>query len=333
MGKSSALLSIFLFLCSFQLLAQKPEIVLVAVFHELPAHQKCNWEKPLEKLLRYKPDAIAVEYMMPDDPLSLNKAYGPTYRSWFDSVMLRWEGKRINTRDSITRYVKLIQQSDKPFYRAKLWQYYYLNIDMGNADYQLFRIMQAKDNWLNSFDSTGYAAKAFLKNLRRSKINMNLTEFHNLVFPLASAMHMSTVHPTDDKSTYTYQSETFGRLAEALEQTPAYKKMEALWKRYAITEEEQKKKCDAVTFINRKEWLDTTDAAQVRIINETEHPDAKDFEIIWYYRNKSIAKRISEAVIRSKAKRMAVFYGNMHIYPLKMYLEEMGYKVKLLGDL
>ena len=313
--------------------AQKITIVLVGVMHELPESQKCNWEKPLKKLLQYKPDQIAVEYMMPEDPLSLNKAYGPTYRSWFDSVMLRWEGKRINIKDSITRYVKLIQQSDKPFYRAKLWQYHYLNMDIGNADYQLFRIMQAKDNWFNTFDSTGYAAKAFLKNLRKATNNMKLTEFHNLVFPLAAAMRIPFVHPTDDKSTYTYQSETFGRLAEALEHTPAYKKMEAIWQRYAKTEEEQKMKCEAITFINRKEWLDTTDAAQVRIINETQHPDAKDFEIIWYYRNKSIAKRISEAVIKSNAKRMTVFYGNMHIYPIKMYLEEMGYTVKLLEDL
>ncbi len=112
---------------------------------------------------------------------------------------------------------------------------------MANADYQLFRIMQAKDNWLNSFDSTGDAAKAFLKNLRRSKINMNPTDFHNLVLSLASAMHMTSVHPTDDKSTYTYQSETFVRLAGALKQTPAYKKMEALWQRCAISEEEQKR--------------------------------------------------------------------------------------------
>lgn len=333
MRKSYALLFVFFVLSSFQGLAQQPEIVLVGVFHEIPESQKCNWEKPLKNLLRYKPDQIAVEYMMPEDPLSLNKAYGPTYRSWFDSVMLRWEGKKVNIKDSITRYLKLIQQSDKPFYRAKLWQYHYLNMDIGNADYQLFRIMQVKDTWFNTFDSTGYAAKAFLKNLRKATKSMKLTEFHNLVFPLATAMNMPTIHPTDDKSTYTYQSETFGRLAEALEQTPAYKKMEAMWQRYTITEEEQKKKCDAITFINRKEWLDTTDVAQVKIINETEHPDAKDFEVIWYYRNKSIAKRINEAVIKSKAKRMAVFYGNMHIYPLKMYLEEMGYKVKLLDDL
>ena len=126
MRKHSFLIVIFFVLSSLKLWGQQPEILLIGVFHEIPADQRCNWEKPLKKLLQYKPDQIAVEYMMPEDPLSLNKAYGPTYRSWFDSVMLRWEGKRVNIKDSIARYVKLIQQSDIPFYRAKLWQYHYL---------------------------------------------------------------------------------------------------------------------------------------------------------------------------------------------------------------
>jgi len=333
MRKFVALLSAFFVLYSFPLWAQKKEIVLIGVFHEIPEDQKCNWEKPYQKLLRYQPDQIAVEWVMPDDPLSLNKSYGPTYRSRFDSLMLQWEGKRVNLKDSIARYTKLVQQSNKAFYHYKLWQYHYLNIDMGNAAYQLFCTLQKEDTWLKTFDSSGYAAKAFLRNLRRAGIDKKNTEHHNLVFPLAHALKMPAVFPTDDISTYTYQSEAFGRLSDALGETLAYKKMEAFWKRYTATEEEQKKNCDAVTFINRKEWLDTTDVGQVRILNETGHSDARDYATIWYYRNKSIAKRISEAVIKSKAKRMAVFYGNMHIYPLKMYLEEMGYKVKLLANL
>lgn len=327
------ILGLFFFLNPILISAQKTTITLVGVMHELPENQTCNWEKPLQKLLAYKPDQIAVEWMMPDDPLSLHKAYGPTYRTRFDSIMLHWDGKRVNIKDSISRYIKLLQQREDPFLRAKLWQYHYLNIDMGNAEYQLYRILQVKKTWLTNYDSSGYAAKALLKNLRRAEMDMKNTEFYNLVFPLATAMNLSVVHPTDDKSTYTYQSNAFERLAEALEQTAPYKKMEAFWKRYMATEDEQKQKCDAISFINRKEWLDTTDVGQVRILAEADHSDANDYATIWYYRNKSIAKRISEAVIRSKAKRMTVFYGNMHIYPLKKYLEEMGYQVKLLADL
>lgn len=323
----------FLFLHQHYASAQQSEILLVGVLHEIPETQKCNWEKPYQQLFRYKPDQVAVEWMMPDDPLSLNKAYGPTYRSKFDSIMLQLEGGRVNIKDSIALYSKRLQQNANPYFRFKLWQYYYLNIDIGNAEYQLFCVLNGSNAWMSSFDSSGSAAKFFLRNLRRAKSDMKNTEHYNMVFPLALAMGIELLYPTDDKSTYTYQSGAFGRLAEALKGTAVYKKMEAFWQRYTATENEQKKNCDAVTFINRKEWLDSTDVGQVRILSEADHSDVRDYATIWYYRNKSIAKRINEAVIKSKAKRMAVFYGNMHIYPLKMYLEEMGYKVKLLSDL
>lgn len=312
---------------------QKTEIILVGTFHSIPDSFASNWEKPYKLLLNCKADAIAGEWVMPDDPLSLAKAYDSNYRQWFDSIMLNWEGKLVNPSDSIAHYNKLINQKASPIYRYKLWRYYYLNIDMGNAEYQLFHLIKGDQNWLLNFDSSSYAAKAFLKNMRRAVVRHKNSEHHNLVFPLAKQLGINYIYPTDDKSTYSYQSNAYGRIVNALSGTEPFKEFESFWQQYIQKEATFLRNSNAFEQINSLQWVDSTDIGQVRILSATNNTHTRDFANIWYFRNKNIARRVAEAATKSKARRMIVVYGNMHVYPVKKYLEEMGYTVKLLGDL
>ena len=50
-------------------------------------------------------------------------------------------------------------------------------------------------------------------------------------------------------------------------------------------------------------------------------------------RNTSIADRIIAAAEAEHAQRIAVFYGYMHVAPVKRALEAKGYRVKVLEDL
>ena len=323
----------FLLLPLIRISAQKTEIVLVGIVHQIPDSFSNNWLQPYQQLLQYKADAIAVEWLMPDDPLSQFKSYDANYRYRFDSVMVKWEGKVINPVDSLAYYTRLLQKNNDPFYRYKLWQYHYLNIDIGNAEYQLFHLMKNDQSWLSHFDSSGYAAKAFLKSLRRSATWLKNTEHHNLVFPLAKQLGINYLYPTDDKSTFSYQSDAYGRLSNALAGTDAFKQFESFWQQYNQKEAALIRKGNAIEHINQPSWIDSTDMGQVRILYATNNTHARDYANIWYFRNKNLARRIAEAATKSKAKKMIVVYGNIHLYPIKKFLEEMGYNVKLLGDL
>jgi len=328
-----------LFILGFLLLqlpkisAQKTEILLVGIVHNIEDSFPNNWSKPYQLLSKYKADAIAVEWLMPDDPLSQFKSEGNNYRSRFDSVMLKWEGKFINPTDSISHYTKRLEKEDNPFLRFKLWQYHYLNIDIGNAEYQLFHLMKGDQKWLSGFDSSGYAAKALLRSLRRSSTRLKNTEHHNLVFPLAKQLRIPYLYPTDDNSTFSYQSDAYGRIANTLTGTDGFKQFEAFWKHYNTKEAALKKQGEVIMRINQPSWIDSTDLGQVGILYATNNTHARDYANIWYFRNKNIARRIAEAATKSKAKKMIVVYGNVHVYPLKKFLEEMGYNVKLLGDI
>jgi hypothetical protein len=323
----------FLLLHLTNVSAQKTEIVLVGIVHQMPDSFSNNWSKAYQKLLQYKADAIAVEWLQPDDPLSHVKYFDANYRHRFDSVMLKWEGKLINPSDSIVRYTTLLQQKKEAFYRYKLWQYYYLNIDMGNAEYQLFQIMHGDQSWFSHFDSSSYPAKAFLRSLRRSATRLKNTEHHNLVFPLAKQLHINYLYPTDDNSTFSYQSDAYGRLSNALKGTEELKQFESFWQAYSQNEATLIRKGNVIERINQPSWIDSTDIGQARILYATHNTHARDYVNIWYFRNKNLARRIAEAATKSKAKKMIVVYGNIHVYPIKKYLEEMGYRVKLLGDL
>lgn len=312
---------------------KKTEILLTGIFHELPDSLQCNWTKTYQKLVRYKPDQIAIEYDMPDDTASLVNYLGENYRAVWEATMLAWMGQKINAADSIKHYSRLLSKKNNPAFRLQLWKYYHLGADMGNRDYQSYLIQQDWNKYSPLIDTTQAWGKAlYIQHKATVKWRKN-GEFFNLVFPLAHKYSITYLHPTDNKMTYSAQSEAFAAFAEALENTEDWKKYEAFWQEFNAAENAQKANCTGLEFINSRAWVDHTDYAQVRILAYLNNPDYAAYGNVWYKRNESIADRIIAAAQKSKAKKMVVFYGNMHVYPVKKYLEQKGYKVKLIGDL
>lgn len=68
-------------LCS----AQEKELLIIGTMHTVPSIVKNSYKPLLKYVVKYEPEAIFVEYIHPDDTLSIN-AYTPTFLEKSDSL-------------------------------------------------------------------------------------------------------------------------------------------------------------------------------------------------------------------------------------------------------
>ncbi|MGB4843551.1 MAG: DUF5694 domain-containing protein [Ferruginibacter sp.] len=313
---------------------EKAEILLVGVFHNIPdSIADCNWQPTYQKLVNYQPDQIAVEEVSPDDSASLIQNFGENYRHLFDSVTLVYTGSKINAADSIRHYYNLLLKKEDPALRLQLWKYYHLGLDMGNRDFQSYQILQNFNNYTSLIDTNKAWDKSFWIKYQRFVTGRKNSEFYNLIYPLAMKMGVNYLYPTDNRITYPIQSEAYQKFAEELEHTEYMKRQDSFWVEFVKTEALQLSNCNGLPFVNSLTWLEKTDYGQAHILDDADNAAYRKYADVWYQRNESIAERIIKAAQQSKAKKMAVFYGYMHVAPVKKFLEQQGYVVKLIGDL
>ena len=162
----------------------KPEFLLVGTFHYIPDSLSCNWQSTYQKLLQYKPDQIAVEEVMPTDEPSLIQDYGRNYRAVWDSIIITWVGKKINTADSIRHYSTLLSQKENPEHRLQLWKYYHLGLDMGNRGFQTYWMAQNINQYKPLVDTTAGWGRYFWTSYKRIIKNKKDSEFFRLIYPL-----------------------------------------------------------------------------------------------------------------------------------------------------
>lgn len=311
----------------------QPEVLLVGITHEIESSLACNWQPAYEKILRYKPDGIAVEYVMPSDKASLPFFLGEDYRKTWDGAMIAMEGRMINAQDSVDHYFRLSNNSKDDSLQYKLWKYYYLNMDLANRDYLLYQFYRNHIPTAQIPDTTSLSGKRFWRQYKSVVAARKDGEFFNLVFPLAKALNLKYIHPTDNKSTYGIQSEAWGKFYERFEGKDIMHQIDSSWKLYTKAEKDALANCNLLAFQNYPETIDLTDKLQTKLAKHLNDEYFEAYVAVWYKRNQLIANNIHHAVKKSGARRMAVFYGNMHVYPVKKYLEEQGYKVKILGDI
>jgi len=311
---------------------KKPEFLLVGVFHNIPDSLSCNWQSAYDRILKYKPDQVAVEWLDPADTASLPHQLGDNYRFKWDSVMMVWEGKRINAADSINHYYRLLEKRRDDKLRYQLWRYYHLGLDMGNRDYQTYLLHRHLAQTGQLPDTSTLIGQAFWTRYKQTLAGRKDGEFFRLVFPLANQLGIHYLHPTDDNVTYPVQSRAWGKFYEQITGTPVMQRLDSFWKAFVETENRQLAACNAISFVNSPDWLKNTDYGQAHIADDMNNNHFADYSSVWYKRNQSIAGRIIEAAKKSKAKKMVVFYGYMHVFPVKQFLEQEGYTVKLLGD-
>jgi hypothetical protein len=200
--KQLFLVTLLLFTGTF-LLAQnkkytKPQLLLAGVIHQIPDSLKHNWNRYKSVIDQYRPDAICIEYRMPEDSVSLMHSDGDRYKIILDSLRNAW---KINLADEKTRtreLYALLQQSEDWEKRIELYQLLYSNADFGNADFQAWRICnltaefpEAEKNKLKA----DYPVYNKIKNYVNRRKN---SEFANVFFPLAVKFNIDYLHPVDE---------------------------------------------------------------------------------------------------------------------------------------
>lgn len=308
----------------------EPEVLLVGVVHHLPDSLSCNWKSAYDKVLRYAPDAMAVEHVPPDDTLSLLHFFGEDVNDHRDSVILSWEGRRLSFNELNTLRNAPPPGADSVARLVHEWRYASLMLDLASRDQVSFRLRNVDVSTL--VDTSTAFGRAFVKRHARILEHMRTTEFGNLVHPLAEALGIAYLHPTDERRFNAEQSIAYQAFAEKLDSArmAAY---ERSWATFNATEAEAMHRCVGIDRVNTHAWIAHGDSLQTKALAAWGDPDHAAFVRSWEARNTSIADRIIAAAEAEQAQRIVAFYGYIHVAPMKRALEAKGYRVKVLQDL
>lgn len=151
--------------------AQEKELLIIGTMHTVPTIVKNSYKPLLNYAVKYKPEAIYVEYIHHDDTLSIN-TYTPKFLEKSDSLKQKYqidEKYFINIKDK-----KLADLTENDF--SFLSQAYLLKRDKANYEYY---------KYLSLYGIGG--AKKPLRN-----------ENDDLTFKLAAQMNITYLFPIDD---------------------------------------------------------------------------------------------------------------------------------------
>ncbi|MBK9075321.1 MAG: hypothetical protein IPL77_10125 [Flavobacteriales bacterium] len=308
----------------------EPEVLLVGVVHQLPDSLSCNWKSAYDKVLRYAPDAMAVEHVPTVDTLSLAHFFGEDFKDYRDSVIVSWEGRRLSLEEMNTLRNTPPAGADSTARLMHQWRYAALMLDMANRDQASFQLRNVDVSRLA--DTSTAFGRAFVKRHERILGYMRTTEFGNLVHPLAAVLGIEHLYPTDERRYNAEQSLAYQAFAEKLDSAglAAYGQ---LWAKFNAAEAEAMQQCTVLDRVNTHAWIARGDSLQTKALAAWGDADFAAFVRAWEARNSSIADRIIAAAEADQAQRIAAFYGYIHVAPVKRALEAKGYRVKVLDDL
>jgi len=169
--------TIFVFIVSFLVqntIAQEKELLIIGTMHEVPSIVSHSYRPLLKYAKKYKPEAIFVEDIRPDDTLSL-KNFTPRFLKIADSI------SHVNTLDE-QRFNDL---------RSK-------NLaEMDAADFEFL-----SEVYLQMRDRANYTYYDYLKTYGIAGPKKPLRkENGDLIFPLAISMGIKELLPVDDHQT------------------------------------------------------------------------------------------------------------------------------------
>ena len=151
--------------------AQEKELLIVGTMHEVPTIVRHSYRPLLKYAKKYKPEAIFVEDIRPDDTLSL-KNFTPRFLRLSDSL------SQVNTID------------EKRFHVLRTKQL----TDMDASDFAFLA-----DAYLQHRDRANYTYYDYLKTYGIAGARKPLRkENGDLIFPLAFAMGITELLPVDD---------------------------------------------------------------------------------------------------------------------------------------
>ncbi|MEM7487483.1 MAG: DUF5694 domain-containing protein, partial [Bacteroidota bacterium] len=250
-----------------------------------------------------------------------------------DSLALLWDGHKSSPIDAINKYSNTSNTSMDFVTRMTLWKYHFLNADIANRNYQSFFIQKYYEHYGKFLDTMNKFDSSFIKKQKIIADYQKEREFFNLIYPLAEALGITYIDPTDNKSTYAIQSEAYAKWSKEIKDTSAWESYTSFWEDFSAGYRSKLTTCDALEFVNSEAFLKKSDCGQAHIFDDLNNEDFKEYADIWYKRNGFIADNIIDVVNKKGVKKVVAFYGFMHIHPVKKHLEEKGYKVKLLAHL
>lgn len=110
--------------------AQEKELLIIGTMHTVPTIVKNSYKPLLNYAVKYKPEAIYVEYIHPDDTLSIN-VYTPKFLEKSDSLKQKYQ---INEKNFIKIKDKKLADLTKNDF-SFLTQAYLLKRDKANYEY------------------------------------------------------------------------------------------------------------------------------------------------------------------------------------------------------
>jgi len=332
------ILSVVLLLTDLSLRAQsqpnnKPEVLLCGTIHYIPDSLKQNWISFRKFLEDYKPDAICVEYRMPDDSVSLMQADGKNYAKINDSLAKAWNIDMPNAKARIKELYTILKQTEDWANRIELFQLLYLQADFGNANFQAWRVHRLisilPEEKINEI-RTKYPAYKRIEWLAR---NLKNNEYSNVVFPLAAEFKIDYLIPMDDRTYNMRFSIAYTTAYDEVAGTKFENKAKIFWEQFIKTESNEIGKGNALMFVNSPAWQKKSDYAQTGLYESSGNRHHKDYVRFWNLRNKKVAVNILHQIKGKGFKRVVVVMGYLHIPNMKKYMKnEKSISLKTISE-
>lgn len=190
--------------CSTRLLAQQPEpleILIVAAAHQNTSAPE-KYRPVIEKLKQYNPDMVFGEYMSAEDhKAALEAGYWGKKNDEKRLTYLRSLNPKPNKNapKQITKaYAALARNENFHQIRMNLARDLFLNLDRGNAEYQLFVLETQMQSRLDKGEQEAFhqilGVSDSLKKHGLVRVN---SEYHKIFFPLMHELKHAQIYPMD----------------------------------------------------------------------------------------------------------------------------------------
>lgn len=283
------------FALSMSMASQEKEVLIMGTMHSVPAIVKNSYKPLLRYAMKYKPEAVYVEFICPDDTVSL-QFFTPRFLHISDSI--RAVKSMDESRFAELRSLPLAELTEEDF--GFLSEAYLIKRDRANHLYY---------NYLRKYGVRG-ADKAFGN------------ENEDLSFKLATAMNIRELYCMDDQQTTDKYYKAWSQARKAGEKNGDNREGDRLIKR-------DYNRSILPALLGRLGKYTNSPASLYRkhLVNSFRYvksstPYSEEAAKYWDERNSRMAKNIASQVRDNSHLRSIVIVGAGHVVGLKEALEK-----------
>ncbi len=307
-------------LLSANVWGQTPQVLLVGVTHTFPDRNAERFGAVSDAVMAFQPQHIATEFMPPSLRATAMKLGKKSLRKTMKQLQEKNNLATVPSSEQIQTLYTRLQQSPSLSKRAELAAHLYVAYDLANFYYQLYQLFEAlepmKQNlrvqWLQTFEQYLMEDRVLIA----LALQLDGSEFGNLIFPIADTLQIEKLHGVDDQRWFRkYQKakqKSEKRLRRALNLN-ARELRASLWGTYDSLDYFATQQSRALQFLNTAyhDTLVVQAFSSMRSL-ETSRATQKYWEY-WQWRNQAIAQNIATLCSRYPTERIVVFLGANHI--------------------